>query len=99
MKQIEYGNPLLIYNGSAIFAIYVGEAYVPQTNITVVGILYLNNNSVWENITSLKYPLVISNNTIVDLPNYAQNRPIIIVTSMGNMIFLTPAGQPMKNQM
>jgi hypothetical protein len=89
-KQVTTGHPSFYYSGNYIDVEYTNGTFVPQTNVTIVGILYLNSNGVWVNITSLKYPIVLSNNQVLQLPSYVQGRPIIIVTSLGNVYFLRP---------
>ena len=87
--QVEVGNPSLIYAGSVLIVWYTNSTYGP-TNFTVTGILYLNTSGVWKNVTTLKYPIVVTGLTVIPLPTYAQNRPILVVTSLGNLFFLTP---------
>jgi len=89
-KQVTTGHPSFYYSGNYIVVEYTNGTFVPQTNVTIVGILYLNSNGVWVNITSLKYPIVLSSNRALQLPSYVQGRPIIIVTSLGNVYFLRP---------
>jgi hypothetical protein len=89
-KQVTTGHPSFFYNGSVIYAQYSNGTFVPSTNITIVTILYLNQQGVWQNITSLNYPITVSANSALQLPSYVNGRPIIIVTSLGNIYFLTP---------
>jgi len=89
-KQVTTGHPSFFYSGNYIFVEYTNGTFVPRSNVTVVGILYLNSKGVWVNITDLKYPMVLGSNQILQLPSYAQGRPIIIVTSLGNVYFLQP---------
>lgn len=98
LKQLQYksvisGHPAIYYSGgkqkgSIIFE-YTNGTFVPPINLSITGILYLNNG-VWQNITTYKYPIVISSSQSLDLPPYASNNPIIIVTSLGNLFFLAP---------
>ena len=89
-EQVTTGHPAILYSGNYIFVEYTNGTFVPQSNVTIVGILYLNNNGLWVNITDLKYPIVLSNNQALQLPSYVEGRPIIIVTSLGNVYFLQP---------
>jgi len=89
-KQVTTGHPSFYYNGSYIYVEYTNGTFVPRSNITIVGILYLNSNGLWINVTDLKYPIVLSSDQALQLPSYVQGRPIIIVTSLGNVYFLQP---------
>jgi hypothetical protein len=89
-KQVTTGHPSFYYNGNNIYVEYTNGTFVPRSNITIVGILYLNSNGLWINITDLKYPIVLSSDQALQLPSYVQGRPIIIVTSLGNVYFLQP---------
>jgi len=89
-KQVTTGHPSFFYSGNYIYVEYTNGTLVPQSDISIVGILYLNSNGLWVNITDLNYPIVLSNNQALELPSYAQGRPIIIVTSLGNVYFLQP---------
>ncbi|MCQ4342291.1 MAG: hypothetical protein RXN77_02070 [Sulfolobaceae archaeon] len=89
-KQVTTGHPSLFYSGNYIYAEYTNGTFVPRSNFTIVGILYLNINGLWVNITDLKYPIVLSSNQALQLPSYVNGRPIIIVTSLGNVYFLQP---------
>jgi hypothetical protein len=89
-KQVTTGHPSFFYSGKYIYIEYTNGTFVPQSNVTIVDILYLNNNGLWINITDLKYPIVLSSNQALQLPSYVQGRPIIIVTSLGNVYFLQP---------
>ncbi|QXJ27485.1 putative membrane-anchored protein [Saccharolobus shibatae B12] len=90
ISQVTTGHPSLYYNGSSIYAVYSNRTFVPPSNLTIVGILYLNTNGIWVNVTSINYPLVVSKGQVISLPSYIQGRPIIIVTSLGNIFFLEP---------
>lgn len=89
-EQVTTGHPAILYSGNYIFVEYTNGTFVPRGNVTIVGILYLNSNGLWVNITDLKYPIVLSNNQALQLPSYVEGRPIIIVTSLGNVYFLRP---------
>ena len=89
VSQVEVGSPSILYTGSFLIVQYSNSTY-GSTNFTVTGILYLNKSGVWKNVTTLKYPIVVTGFTIIPLPSSAQNRPIIVVTSLGNLFFLTP---------
>jgi hypothetical protein len=98
LKQLQYesiisGHPAIYYSGgtqkgSIIFE-YTNGTFIPPINLTITGILYLNNG-VWQNITTYKYPIVINSSQSIEIPSYASNDPIIIVTSLGNVFFLAP---------
>ncbi|QGA55252.1 hypothetical protein GFS03_12035 [Sulfolobus sp. E5-1-F] len=90
ISQVTTGHPSLYYNGSSIFVTYSNGTFVPPSNLTIVSILYLNSNGIWVNVTSIKYPLVISQGQLINLPSYTSGKPIIIVTSLGNIFFLQP---------
>ncbi|MCQ4343984.1 MAG: hypothetical protein NO117_03385 [Sulfolobales archaeon] len=89
-KQVTTGHPSFFYSGNYIYVEYTNGTFVPRSNVTIAGILYLSSNGLWINITDLRYPIVLSNNQALQLPSYAQGRPIIIVTSLGNVYFLQP---------
>jgi hypothetical protein len=89
-KQVTTGHFSFFYSGKYIYVEYANGTFVPQSNITIVGILYLNSNGLWVNVTDLKYPIVLSGPQALQLPSYVQGRPIIIVTSLGNIYFLQP---------
>jgi hypothetical protein len=89
-KQVEYGHPAIYYGNSSILFYYTNGTFVPPTNITITKILYLSSSGIWTNLTSLKYPLTVTTFTNITLPPYVQGRPIIVVTSLGNLFFLTP---------
>ncbi|AAY80994.1 hypothetical protein [Sulfolobus acidocaldarius] len=84
------GRPGVYYNGSSLFILYSNGTFVPNASIVVVGILYLNNLGVWQNITSLKYPIILNRTGSVNLPSNVAGKPIILVTSLGNIFFLQP---------
>ncbi|MFP3233484.1 MAG: hypothetical protein RXR08_07275 [Sulfolobaceae archaeon] len=98
LKQLQYesvisGHPAIYYSGgtqkgSIIFE-YTNGTFIPPISLTITGILYLNNE-VWQNITTYKYPIVINSSQSIEIPSYASNDPIIIVTSLGNVFFLAP---------
>ncbi|EHP69384.1 hypothetical protein MetMK1DRAFT_00021350 [Metallosphaera yellowstonensis MK1] len=90
ISQVKTGHPSIFYNGSTIYLIYANGTFEPLSNLTIIGILYLNQNGVWVNITSIKYPLVVSEGQTINLPGYVNDRPIIIITSLGNIFFLQP---------
>lgn len=90
-KQINSGYPSLYYNGTAIISQYANGTFVPKYNLTIVGILYLNQTGEWLNVTSLKYPITIyKTHQVILLPSVAVGKPIIIVTYYGNLLILTP---------
>jgi len=89
-EQVTTGHPSFFYSGNYIYVEYTNGTFVPRSNITIVSILYLNSNGLWVNITDLKYPIVLSSDQALQLPSYAQGRPVIIVTSLGNVYFLQP---------
>ncbi|MBB5254091.1 hypothetical protein [Sulfurisphaera ohwakuensis] len=98
LKQLQQsavvsGHPAIYFEGGtvkgSIFFEYTNGTFVPPVNLTVISILYLNNG-VWTNITSFKYPIVINQTAALSLPPYASNVPIVIVTSLGNIFYLTP---------
>ncbi|AHC51885.1 hypothetical protein SUSAZ_07980 [Sulfolobus acidocaldarius SUSAZ] len=84
------GRPGVYYNGSSLFILYSNGTFVPNSSIIVVGILYLNNLGVWQNITSLKYPIILNKTASINLPSNVAGKPIILVTSLGNIFFLQP---------
>ncbi|QCO30784.1 hypothetical protein DFR88_10055 [Metallosphaera sedula] len=88
VKQVEYGHPAIYYANSSIEFYYTNGTFVPPTNLTIVKILYLQGG-VWLNL-SYHYPITINAFTNLTLPSYVQGKPIIIVTSLGNVFFLTP---------
>ncbi len=88
--QIQYGHPSFYYNGSQLILEYSNGTFVPPLNVTIVGILYLNpQTGVWTNVTTLKYPITVSKDQALQLPSYVKGLPIIVVTSLGNIFFLT----------
>ncbi|MCG3109517.1 hypothetical protein L3N51_01810 [Metallosphaera sp. J1] len=88
VKQVEYGHPAIYYANSSIEFYYTNGTFVPPTNLTIVKILYFSGG-VWLNL-SYNYPITVSSFTNLTLPSYVQSKPIIIVTSLGNVFFLTP---------
>ncbi len=90
-EQIQYGHPTLYYNKTELVLTYSNGTFVPPMNLTIVGILYLNpSNGVWTNVTTLKYPITVTQGKAFQLPSYVEGLPIIVVTSLGNLFFLTP---------
>ena len=98
LRQLQYsavisGHPAIYFLGSvkqgSIIFEYTNGTFVPPINLTITGILYLDDG-VWENITTFKYPIVVTADEAIKLPQYASNVPIIIVTSLGNVFYLTP---------
>jgi hypothetical protein len=91
LNQVVTGHPSIYYSGTTICFEYSNGTFVPPSNLTIVGILYLNpNTGVWSNITTLTYPIVISKGQTLTLPSNVEGDPIIIVTSLGNIFFLSP---------
>lgn len=96
VNQVTTGHPAFYYNGSSIYVVYINVTLVPLSNVTIASILYLNQNGIWQNVTTwqngtlIKYPITLSTQQILPLPSYAQNRPVIITTSLGNIFFLAP---------
>ncbi|MEM0092348.1 MAG: hypothetical protein QXG62_07130, partial [Saccharolobus sp.] len=96
VNQVTTGHPAFYYNGSSIYVVYTNGTFVPPSNVTIVSILYLNQNGIWQNVTTwqngtlIKYPITLSTQQILPLPSYTQNRPVIITTSLGNIFFLAP---------
>lgn len=88
VKQVEYGHPGIYYSNSSIYFAYTNSTFVPQSNVTVTNILYFKDG-IWYNVPA-HYPLVIGNYTNLTLPKQVQGHPIIIVTSFGNLFFLSP---------
>ncbi|BCU70192.1 hypothetical protein [Stygiolobus caldivivus] len=98
LKQLQYksvlsGHPAIYYSagtqkGSIIFE-YTNGTFVPPINLTIIAILYLDNG-VWNNLTALKYPIVINSSQDLSIPSYVVKDPIIIVTSLGNLFYLMP---------
>ncbi|MGC9105065.1 MAG: hypothetical protein ACP5HQ_01375 [Thermoprotei archaeon] len=90
-EQVNAGYPSLFYNGTSIISQYANGTFVPKHNLTIVGILYLNQQGVWQNITSLKYPITIyTDKQVIQLPSESVGRPIAIATSYGNLFILSP---------
>ena len=89
IKQVTTGHPAIYYNSSIIILQYTNGTFVPPSNLTITNILYLNQQGVWIGIP-MNYPIVISTGEALKLPSYVNGRPIIIVTSLGNIFFLTP---------
>jgi len=89
VKQITSGHPAIFYNSSIVLE-YTNGTFTPPSNLTITNILYLNQQGIWVSISSLKYPIVVSTGESLKLPSYTNGRPIIIVTSLGNIFFLTP---------
>ena len=89
VKQITTGHPAIYYNSSVIILQYTNGTFTPPANLTITDIMYLNQQGVWVSIP-LNYPIVVSTGESLNLPSYTNGRPIIIVTSLGNIFFLTP---------
>ncbi|MEM0373703.1 MAG: hypothetical protein QXL96_08315 [Ignisphaera sp.] len=88
-KQVTSGHPAIYYNGTIVILQYTNGTFVPPSNLTIVNILYLNSQGIWVSIP-LNYPIVVNTGQSINLPSYTNGRPIIIVTSLGNIFFLTP---------
>jgi hypothetical protein len=88
VNQVKSGHPAFYYNGSYIYVEYSNGTFVPPSNVTIVDILYLGSNGIWYNITSLKYPIILSKDEAIQIPPCASGRPIIIITSIGNIFIL-----------
>ncbi|WP_054836999.1 hypothetical protein [Metallosphaera hakonensis] len=88
VKQVEYGHPAIYYSNSSIEFFYTNGTFVPQSNLTITRILYFQGG-VWLNLT-YNYPIIVGAYKNLTLPSYVQGKPIIIVTSLGNVFFLTP---------
>jgi len=89
IKQVITGHPAIYYNSSIIILQYTNGTFTPPANLTITDILYLNQQGVWITIP-LNYPIVVSVGEALHLPSYVNGKPIIIVTSLGNIFFLTP---------
>lgn len=89
IRQVTNGHPSIYYNGSIIILAYSNGSFTPPANLTITEILYLTSNNVWEEVP-LQYPLTIYTGKSLQLPSYVLGKPIIIVTSLGNIFFLTP---------
>lgn len=90
IKQVTSGHPTIYYNSTAIiFKYFVNGSFVPPLDLTITDIMYLNQQGVWVSIP-LNYPIVVSADETLNLPSYVNGRPIVIVTSLGNIFFLTP---------
>jgi len=103
IKQVTNGHPTICYKSSTksstiVFQYFVNGTFVPSSNLTITDIMYLNQQGVWVSIP-LNYPIVISPEQAsqsppyveyVGLPSNVVGSPIIIITSLGNMFFLTP---------
>ncbi|MGC9105066.1 MAG: hypothetical protein ACP5HQ_01380 [Thermoprotei archaeon] len=86
LRRIFLGNPQIYYNSSTspyIELIYKSTPY--PINITQV---FYYNGSVWK--ATLQLPIGIWGNYTIFLPSEAFNRPIVIVTGMGNILYLKP---------
>ncbi|MEM0304929.1 MAG: hypothetical protein QW685_07855, partial [Saccharolobus sp.] len=44
VNQVTTGHPAFYYNGSSIYVVYTNGTFVPPSNVTIVSILYLNQN-------------------------------------------------------
>lgn len=89
VKQVITGHPAIFYNGTIVLLQYSNGTFTPPSNFTIEHILYLNQQGIWVSVP-LNYPIVVSASGSVNLPQYVSNRPIVIVTSLGNIFFLTP---------
>lgn len=90
VSQVEAGNPALVYTGPWLVVLYNNVTYVSPANFVITGVLYLTSSGVWTNVTTLNYPIAISGDEVIPLPSSVQGKPIIVVTSLGNLFFLEP---------
>lgn len=89
-KKVINGYPSIYYNGSELTFIYINGSFTPPINITITKMLYLSNNGVWEEVQGINYPITVSPGKSINLPSYVVGKPVIIVTSLGNLFFLEP---------
>ena len=84
--QIYKGNPRIYYNSSTSPYLLFNYTSIPAPlNITEI---YYYNGSMW--VPVLHGSIVISENAKYPLPPSAFNKPVIIVTSLGNIYYLPP---------
>jgi len=85
-NQVYRGNPNIYYNSSTSPYLLFSYNLLPTPfNITQI---YYFNGTTW--VPVLKQNVVISGNTNYPLPPSAFNKPVIIVTALGNIYFLNP---------
>jgi len=89
VRQVISGHPAIYYNSSIIILQYVNGTFIPPSNLTITNIMYMNQQGVWISLP-FNYPIVVNTGQSLNIPPYANGRPIIIVTSLGNIFFLTP---------
>ena len=85
-NQIYKGNPNIYYNSSTSPYLLFNYNLIPTPlNITEI---YYFNGSTWAPV--LKQSVIVSGNTRYPLPSSTFNKPIIIVTALGNIYYLNP---------
>lgn len=90
-KAVTTGHPSIFYDGKSnlIVFIYTNGTFVPKIPLIITSILYFNNG-LWQNLTSINYPIVVNNPSSLKLPSIVSGKPVIIVTKYGNIFFIQP---------
>ena len=85
-NQVYRGNPNIYYN-SSIYPYLLFDYELIPTPLNLTEIYYFNGTT-W--VPVLHQSIIISGNTKYSLPPSAFNKPIMIVTALGNIYFLNP---------
>ncbi|ARM76823.1 hypothetical protein [Acidianus manzaensis] len=91
INQVTSGHPAIVYNGTYVLMVYTNGEFVPPSNLTITEMLYFNQDK-WTEIPE-NYPIVISVDKSLSLPSYVKGDPIILVSSLGNIFYLTPGSE------
>jgi len=86
LNQIYKGNPNIYYNSSKSPYLEFSYNLIP-TPLNITGIYYFNG-TMW--VAVLQQSLIVSGNFKYPLPPSAFNKPIIIITALGNIYYLNP---------
>ena len=85
-NQVFSGNPNIYYNSSSSPSLQFHFNSLPaQFNISQI---YYYNGTVW--VPVLKSYILVSGNAKLPLPPKAFNKPVIVLTALGNVYFLNP---------
>lgn len=85
-NQVYRGNPTIYYNSSIHPSLEFFFGSVPtEVNISQI---YYYNGTTW--VPVLQTNIIIANDIAMPLPSEAFDRPVIVLTALGNVYFLNP---------
>jgi|GEM_PF-346497 len=89
-SAVKNGHPAIYYSGynNSIYFIYSNGTFSPPLNLTISKVLFFNG-STWLDV-NFNYPIIINQNYPLKLPSNIAGKPIMIVTTLGNLFFLMP---------